>query len=365
MLSPILHLTTLAILATSTIALPAQQSFSSNGDGLLQPIENKLDPLRRKYSSMGIMNRTECITNSRHTPTAPTDLSAISPFFVPTEEPTPLPPSCNITAATILCRHSSILGNDDEFELTMQPFIKKISKLDKAAFPSNKRHPWYFLRNWKTPIVEDKLEVLSDNGKRDAKVLGSYIRKQYHHLFPPERNHTDPDVDESEEHVERPPKNPKHKKPGPPYKVWTASSARDIETAQAYIQGAFPRHQAGPDGEGDGINVQLIEVPNHLKDWAKSLTPHKACDAFEKESSLPPAETWLNVYGPRVIQRLKDIIPDVASELVPMDILAMQELCGYETIATGSSPFCSVFTDDEWLDVEYYFDVSPCYVCTG
>lgn len=40
-----------------------------------------------------------------------------------------------------------------------------------------------------------------------------------------------------------------------------------------------------------------------------------------------------------------------------MDILAMQELCGYETIATGNSEFCKVFTDEEWLDVEYYFDV--------
>ena len=33
------------------------------------------------------------------------------------------------------------------------------------------------------------------------------------------------------------------------------------------------------------------------------------------------------------------------------------QLCGYESIASGSSPFCHVFTDDEWLDAEYYFDI--------
>lgn len=33
------------------------------------------------------------------------------------------------------------------------------------------------------------------------------------------------------------------------------------------------------------------------------------------------------------------------------------QLCGYETIAKGSSPFCHVFTDSEWLDFEYYFDI--------
>lgn len=34
------------------------------------------------------------------------------------------------------------------------------------------------------------------------------------------------------------------------------------------------------------------------------------------------------------------------------------QLCGYESIARDTkSEFCSLFTDDEWLDVEYYFDV--------
>jgi hypothetical protein len=42
-----------------------------------------------------------------------------------------------------------------------------------------------------------------------------------------------------------------------------------------------------------------------------------------------------------------------------MDILAMMELCGYETIISGDSGFCNVFTDEEWLDGEWYFDVSP------
>lgn len=35
----------------------------------------------------------------------------------------------------------------------------------------------------------------------------------------------------------------------------------------------------------------------------------------------------------------------------------MQMLCGYETISQGHSAFCHLFTDDEWRDVEYYFDV--------
>ena len=38
----------------------------------------------------------------------------------------------------------------------------------------------------------------------------------------------------------------------------------------------------------------------------------------------------------------------------------MFELCGYETVIRGSSPFCSLdlFTPNEWLGFEYMNDVS-------
>ena len=41
------------------------------------------------------------------------------------------------------------------------------------------------------------------------------------------------------------------------------------------------------------------------------------------------------------------------------DIYAMQELCGYETVIRGDSPFCSLdlFTANEWLQFEYTNDI--------
>ena len=41
-----------------------------------------------------------------------------------------------------------------------------------------------------------------------------------------------------------------------------------------------------------------------------------------------------------------------------MDVLVTMELCGYEATTQGDSGFSNVFTDDEWLDGEWYFDVS-------
>jgi acid phosphatase len=114
----------------------------------------------------------------------------------------------------LLIRHSSIQGNDDEFEETMSPFIQKIQRLQKDKktkhlLPS--KGEWAFLRKWDTPIVEKTLEEISERGKNDARVgdvlsfirvnprsywpadvfqmLGKFFRKQYHTLMPSPDKH--------------------------------------------------------------------------------------------------------------------------------------------------------------------------------
>lgn len=55
----------------------------------------------------------------------------------------------------------------------MEPFIKKMKKLQhskkgKKSLP--KKGDWAFLRDWESPIGDDNLEVLSEQGKTDARV---------------------------------------------------------------------------------------------------------------------------------------------------------------------------------------------------
>ena len=42
----------------------------------------------------------------------------------------------------------------------------------------------------------------------------------------------------------------------------------------------------------------------------------------------------------------------------PTDIIAMLQLCSYETDALGYSAFCRLFTEEDFKNYEYYFDVS-------
>lgn len=43
------------------------------------------------------------------------------------------------------------------------------------------------------------------------------------------------------------------------------------------------------------------------------------------------------------------------------DIYAMQEMCGFETLVRRSSPWCDVFTPEDWSNFEYARDVIHYY----
>jgi len=240
------------------------------------------------------------------------DLSAISPFFIPAEQPTPLPPGHSLERVSLLIRHSAILGNDDEYEQTMGPFITKINDTDKSKLPST--GPWSFLREYESPIVEDTLEKISDRGKNDAKVRYSGLckwcpdatltldvwqvrAKAVRGVVPvQEQGQGRRRQEEGQEGKEG--KEDAHVQgeslvvgrsqrillPIADGQVWTASSERDIDTAEAYIRGSFPSHQSGDHGEGDGEVVQLVKVPNKAKDWDRTLTPHVSGDVSERFS---------------------------------------------------------------------------------
>lgn len=61
----------------------------------------------------------------------------------------------------------------------------------------------------------------------------------------------------------------------------------------------------------------------------------------------------MKVYAAAPAARLKANVPSF--NFTVDDIIAMQQLCGYETVIRNSSDFCSLdlFTPEEWLGFEY------------
>ncbi|GAA5898393.1 uncharacterized protein JCM6883_001009 [Sporobolomyces salmoneus] len=279
-------------------------------------------------------------------------MSGISPYHdAPNADSRP-PPSCKVAAAATLLRHSSIYANDDEFEDYMQPFIERVEKFQKEKKKIEKKSPLSFLNDWVSPITEDNLEDITEPGKADAREFGRRLRKTYGHLLPPK-------------HLGKKATKNKKEKKVPPFKVWSASSSRDVTTSQELIKGAFPYWQGGDEGNGDSTVVELVKVPNNSTEWANSLTPHKICPAFTKEVGKPEAQEWLEHYGPPILERMQSQAPGLELEL--NDVIAMAMLCGYETVISKQrkSNFCSpdIFTPDDfrafgyWNDIKYHYIV--------
>jgi hypothetical protein len=164
------------------------------------------------------------------------------------------------------------------------------------------------------------------------------------------------------------------------------------------------------------VSVQLVEVPNKAKDWDRSLTPHVCFLSFSpldhlscfildsdpnfslfwsnrkpatpsrrsppsspltsgSPSTLPRSESVSSLFfleltsstRTSLLCRWSVLSFSLAARLPSFSLdadkvrlvffFSFLQLCGYDFISRGSSPFCHLFTDEEWLSVEYYFDV--------
>ncbi|KAG9671306.1 phosphoglycerate mutase-like protein, partial [Aureobasidium melanogenum] len=140
---------------------------------------------------------------------------------------------------------------------------------------------------------------------------------------------------------------------------WAADSHRVVETAK-YFGGGF----WGVDWNSDIAKLHIIPETSGL--GADTLTTGNTCKAYLKphnpegrHKGLHKLKEWQNVYIPPIIQRLEQQNPGL--NLSIHELFSMQELCGFELLTRGSSPWCNVFTHDEWRDFEYARDILHYY----
>jgi len=73
------------------------------------------------------------------------------------------------------------------------------------------------------------------------------------------------------------------------------------------------------------------------------------------------SQQYKEKYTKPIMERFQALAPQF--NFSSDDIVGMQQLCGYETVIRGSSPFCSldVFSANDWLDFEYMNDIQYFY----
>ncbi|KAJ5742705.1 uncharacterized protein N7511_011106 [Penicillium nucicola] len=144
-------------------------------------------------------------------------------------------------------------------------------------------------------------------------------------------------------------------------RLWASDSGRVIETARHFASGFF-----GLDWEtSDKAELQII--PETFERGADTLTPGDTCYNYLEDI------IYGHDNGQEMLARFqKSYTPGIANRLIhegnfglkglsSTEIYAMQEMCGFEIMVRGSSPWCEVFTKQEWEHFEYARDLIHYY----
>lgn len=136
--------------------------------------------------------------------------------------------------------------------------------------------------------------------------------------------------------------------------------------AKALSRGLQPR---GPGGPGHKARIDIQIHPEGMG-WNTTLASNFACPAANRGNATTAANlrTFMEASLRQAVERLQPYIQiqappqpsdseDWNGKLTPSLVNAMQQLCSYETTAFGQSPFCSLFTAQEWRDYEHLWDM--------
>ena len=134
--------------------------------------------------------------------------------------------------------------------------------------------------------------------------------------------------------------------------VFTTSNTRVYDTSQSFIRGFMGQ-------EYDGRKVDTVILSEGSEMGANSLTPASACSAWDSEENKSILSQYSNEYLHNALKRLLKLNPGL--NLTTDDVYNMFGWCAYEINVKGESPFCDLFTNEEFIKYEYSVDLSDYY----
>ncbi|KAI8314663.1 Acid phosphatase PHO1 [Colletotrichum sp. SAR11_59] len=243
-------------------------------------------------------------------------LGGIAPYFEPQDPPASpdAPQGCTASRAAYLVRHAAIYANDFDFEEYVEPFLEKLG--NKTSLDWSKVPSLSFLADWDAPVSEAETSILTRVGRLEATQLGVDLEFRYPSLKLPQR-------------------------------VWTSSAERTYKSAQSLVRGL----------EIDDDTMNVVSVYESKESGADSLTPYKACPAYSSSAGSEQSAQFQEKFATPITKRLNALASDF--NFTVNDVFGMQQLCGYETVIRGRSPFCDLdlFSPDDWLGWEYTEDI--------
>ncbi|KAI4198251.1 MAG: hypothetical protein LQ350_005413 [Teloschistes chrysophthalmus] len=253
-----------------------------------------------------------------------------SPFFsVPSDISDDVPPGCKITFAQILSRHGARDPTASKTK-TYNSTIQKI-KSNVPQFPSGK---YKFLNTFEYTLGADQLTLF---GEREMINSGIEFYDRYEQLA----------------------------KRNTPF-IRSSGEARVVESAQNFSQG-FHQAKTSDRVTDTSYPYPILIIPE--ADGINNTLNHGLCTAFETlptytTISSRAQQTFLATFLPAITLRLNSDLP--TANITPSDTIALLDLCPFTSVATPLatptlSPFCYLFTEQEFISYSYYQSLGKYY----
>ncbi|KAK6957081.1 hypothetical protein Daesc_002366 [Daldinia eschscholtzii] len=233
------------------------------------------------------------------------------------------PPGCSVTQVHLLYRHGARYPTSGA---APAQFAEKIANATKKGLQV--KDDLAFLADWTYKLGG---ELLSPFGRSQEFLLGIQHRQLYGHLL---NNFTEAGTI-------------------PVFR--TESQDRMVKTTENFAAGFF-----GVPEYLDQVSIEiLVEAPGVNNSGA----PYYVCDnagiASRGDIGSSVASKFAQNAFNATLARLNSQVSGI--EFTPNDVVAMLQLCSYETNALGYSAFCGLFSQEDFLNYEYYYDLAFYY----
>lgn len=236
-----------------------------------------------------------------------------------------LPGDCSITFVQILSRHGSRFPTASK----SKAYNATIGKIQSSVTSFGGQYA--FLANYAYTLGADDLTAFGEQQMRESGIRFYWI---YEHLA----------------------------KYDIPF-IRSSGEPRVVESAAQFATGYRDAKKSDPSASDQtvpSVNVIISEDAN-----TNNTLSHSLCTSFEKGPDNDAQSTWAAIFVPPILDRLDEALE--AAKLTSTDVTNLMDLCPFETVASSSadtgylSPFCSLFTDDEWHDYDYYQSLGKWY----
>ncbi|KIS01610.1 acid phosphatase [Cryptococcus deuterogattii 2001/935-1] len=236
-----------------------------------------------------------------------------------------IPDGCSITQVHLLYRHGARYPTSGAGPST---FAAKLATATAQDGGFNATGDLSFLNNWTYKLGA---ELLTPFGRLQNFELGVAFRQQYGELL---NNFTEQGA-------------------LPVFR--TESQDRMVKTAENFAAGFF-----GVPEYLDQVSIELMVETSGVNNTG---APYETCPNSNIASRGSLGSTAASAFAKQAfngtVSRLQSNVKGVQFDAT--DILNMLQLCSYETDALGYSAFCGLFTEEDFKNYEYYYDISFYY----